>query len=156
LQLVVHDCDAKAVHFNEPSVPLLAWETRTTSSQKQCFKCQILIFYDFAAFDVSVSFCMSLCITWELLGTSPYHTAWHHGTFVASSEVSPVTPGAGHPRRGREDLVDVATWTAIKNLYMRYIFMARQQKFKFHGFLLDLILVFGLVSYFIMEPINIS
>jgi hypothetical protein len=24
LQLVVHDCDAKAVHFNEPSVPLLA------------------------------------------------------------------------------------------------------------------------------------
>ena len=36
-------------------------------------------------------------------------TAWHHGTFVASSEVSPVTPGEGHPRRGREDLVDVAT-----------------------------------------------
>lgn len=51
LQLVVHDCDTKAVHFNEPSIPFLS--------------------------------------------------------FVASSEVPPVTPGERHPRRGREDLQDL-------------------------------------------------
>ena len=141
-----------------PSFPGRHRQHQATSSHEQCFTCPLNFWSSIIVpvFQLAVSFYiyiyMCVCVgiwpesIWKLLGTSP-----NHGAFVASSEVSPVTPGERHPSRGRVDLSKSRRYIIVHSWQVN-----QDRHFKdSYWILLNLMVYMDLwVFYFILEPRN--
>ena len=148
-----------------PSFPGRHRQHQATSSHEQCFTCPLNFWSSIIVpvFQLAVSFYIYIYIyvcvcvgiwpesIWKLLGTSP-----NHGAFVASSEVSPVTPGERHPSRGRVDLSKSRRYIIVHSWQVNQDRHFKDSYWILLNLMLYMDLWFFLFHFGTTEPISIS